>query len=39
MANSSHIGVITELNLGSYQPYTLVERINSVPGLKTSAGK
>ncbi|KAL1841179.1 hypothetical protein VTJ49DRAFT_7348 [Mycothermus thermophilus] len=38
MESSSNFGAITELNLSSYQPYTLADRINSaVPGLKTSA--
>ncbi|KAL2267840.1 hypothetical protein VTJ83DRAFT_5117 [Remersonia thermophila] len=38
MESSSSFGAIAELNLSSYQPYTLVDRINSaVPGLKTSA--
>jgi hypothetical protein len=30
---------ITELNLSTCQSNTLVDRINAVPGLKTSAGK
>ncbi|KAH6635705.1 hypothetical protein B0J18DRAFT_360673 [Chaetomium sp. MPI-SDFR-AT-0129] len=37
MAGSRHVGSITELNLSACQPNTLVDRINAVPGLKTSA--
>lgn len=33
------MGAITELNLSSCQPNSLVDRINAVPGLKTSTGK
>jgi hypothetical protein len=39
MASSRHVGAITELNLSTCQSNTLVDRINAVPGLKTSAGK
>jgi hypothetical protein len=39
MASSRHLGAITELNLSACQPNTLVDRINAVPGLKTSTGK
>ncbi|KAK3292077.1 uncharacterized protein B0H64DRAFT_220748 [Chaetomium fimeti] len=37
MASSRHVGAITELNLSTCQTNTLVDRINAVPGLKTSA--
>ncbi len=39
METSQHVGAVAELDLSICQPNTLVDRINAVPGLKTSAGK
>lgn len=39
METSQHVGAITELDLSICQQNTLVDRINAVPGLKTSAGE
>ena len=39
METSQHVGTVAELDLSICQPNTLVDRINAVPGLKTSAGK
>ncbi|KAK4097392.1 hypothetical protein N658DRAFT_489231 [Parathielavia hyrcaniae] len=37
MESSRHVGAITEVNLGAVFNQTLVDKINAVPGLKTSA--
>ncbi|KAK3906616.1 hypothetical protein C8A05DRAFT_40557 [Staphylotrichum tortipilum] len=37
MEHPQHVGAIPELNLSTCQPNTLVNTLNSVPGLKTSA--
>ncbi len=39
MERPQHVGAIAELNLSTCQPSTLVNTLNSVPGLKTSAGQ
>jgi hypothetical protein len=38
MESSRHVGAVTEVNLSALN-HTLVDRINAVPGLKTSTGK
>lgn len=39
MSASASTQTITELDLSACHPSTIVDRINSVPGLKTSTGK
>jgi hypothetical protein len=39
MATVAVVPAITELDLSACHPSTIVDRINAVPGLKTSTGK